>query len=322
MAKIRYVINKHLKDIRAGAKKSILCVLLLLLAFFLNSCATTSDMDNLRNDLRSTRIAALHQQKDISELKEKVAGLSNEMNFLKEAAVKEPAFGAVKEAQMSVLQQISGLNSEVQSLKGRLDENKNISDKSMKDLLTERELQNAKIASIEKELMELKKNAGIPTEAKKDLPSDQKPVKETIVPPAAKADEKQEVKDPQKIFETAQNDFKEKRFAQARQGYEKLTKDFPKHQQATISQFSIAETYFAEKKYEDAILSYENFIKKYPTHEKTRTAMLKQGFSFIELGDKKTGKVILEKLIEKHPRSSESDMAKKKLSEILPRKKR
>lgn len=294
----------------------------LLVLVFLSSCATTSDIENLRTDIRNTRISMLHQQKDISELKEKIAQLSNEVNALKEAAVKEQAFGAVKESQMSALQQIAELNAEVQALKGLFDESKHINEKSLKDLLTERELQNAKIAAIERELVEMKKAAIASVEPKKDPTAEQKPVKESVALTDTIATERPETKDPQKIFEIAQADFKEKRFAQARQGYERLTKEFPKHQHTPASHFGIAEAYFSEKKYEDAILSYENFIKKYPTNDKVRMAMLKQAYSFIELGDKKTGKVILEKLIEKYPRSSETELAKKKLAEILSKKKR
>lgn len=303
-------------------KKTCFYIVAFFLPFFLNSCATTSDVENLRTEIRNTRIATLHQQKDISEIKEKVSQLSGEVNALKEAAVREQAFGAVKEGQMSLFKQISDLDSEVRTLKGRLDENKHAADKSIKDLLTERELQNAKIASIEKELTELKKAVGVHPEPQKDTLTEQKPLKDAPIPSDTKIVEKSEAKDPRKIFEIAQNDFKEKKFAQARGGYERLIKEFPKHPQTPISQFQIAETYFAEKKYEDAILSYENFIKKYPANEKVRTAMLKQGYSFIELGDKKTGKVLLEKVIEKYPRSAESDLAKKKLAEILSRKKR
>ncbi len=319
MAKIFSFLNRRSGHMMLSFKK---IGFLMLFLFFLNSCATTSDLENLRTDIRNTRIATLHQQKDISELKEKVSQMSSEINALKEAAVKEQAFGAVKESQMSALQQISELKAELQTLKGRLDESKHSTDKSLKDLLTERELQNAKIAAIEKELAELKKATGVQAEPKKEAPAEQKPPKDSVTPPETKVAEKPEAKDPQKIFEAAQIDFKEKRYAQARQGYERLIKEFPKHQQAPVSHFGIAETYYAEKKYEDAILSYENFMKKYPTNEKVRMAMLKQGYSFIELGDKKTGKVILEKLIEKYPRSTETELAKKKLAEILPKKKR
>lgn len=315
-------IKKYTDYIRGGFQKICFFIQASLILLVLNSCATTSDLDNLRTDIKNTKIATLHQQKDISELKEKIAQLSNEVNTLKGAAVKEQAFGAVKESQLSALQQISELNTEIQTLKGRLDESKYASDKSLKDLLTERELQNAKIAAIEKELAEIKKSAGVLAEHRKVPAVDQKPAQEPPPPSDISAVEKPDVKDPQKIFEAAQADFKGKRFAQAKQGYERLIKEFPKHQHVPASQFGIAETYFAEKKYEDAILSYENFIKKYPANDKVKTAMLKQGYSFIELGDKKTGKVILEKLIEKYPRSAETELAKKKLSEMLPKKKR
>ncbi len=322
MIKNKVIIDKKVIKFGRTVKYSSLIVLSLFLIFFLNACATTSDLDNLRTDLRNTKIASLHQQKDINDLKARVSELSNDINALKETAVKEPAFGAIKESQGSVLDQISKLHIEVQSLKGRLDEGTHVSDKNMKQMLSERELQNAKISAIEKELQEVKKKIGVMPEEKKEVPAEQKPAKDGAVPAQPKTPEKTELNDPQKIFEAAQADFKEKRYAEARLGYEKLVKDFPKNQYAPLSQFGVAESYYAEKKYEDSILAYETFLKKYPTNEKVRMAMLKQGYSFFELGDKKTGKVILEKLIEKYPRSTETELAKKKLSEVLSRKKR
>ncbi len=312
-------ILKPNKRVRALCQLAIL----FLFAFLLNACATTSDLENLRTEIRNTRIASLHQQKDIADLKSRVSELSNDITALKETAVKEPAFGAVKEGQMSILDQVSRLHTEVQTLKGRLDEDVRTSDKKMKELLSERELQNAKIAAIEKELQDIKKKITPVPEEKKEPAQEQKLPKDATPTAQPKIPEKTESNDPQKIFESAQNALKEKKYADARAGYEKIAKDFPKHQNAPISQFNIAETYYAEKKYEDAILAYETFIKKYPTNEKVRMAMLKQGYSFFELGDKKTGKVILEKLIEKYPRSTETEMAKKKLAEVLsPKKKR
>ena len=45
--------------------------------------------------------------------------------------------------------------------------------------------------------------------------------------------------------------------------------------------------------------------------------MLKQAYAFIDIGDKKTGKVILERIIEKYPQSAEAELAEKKIAEIL-----
>ncbi|MCX7913894.1 MAG: tol-pal system protein YbgF [Thermodesulfovibrionales bacterium] len=293
--------------------------IIFLIPLFLTACATTSDLEQLRSELRNTQITLLHQQRDVAEIKAKVAELSKDIYIIKETAVKEPAFGAIKESQQSILDQISRLQMEIQSLRSRVEEDALKSDREYKEILSERELHGAKISAIERELQDIKKKIGLDSEEKKEVTSDQKPVKEpSSVTPLTKP----ELIDPQKIFDVAQADFKEKRYVEARLGYERIVKDFPKHPSAPLAQFAIAETYYSEKKYEDAILAYETFIKKYPTHEKVRMAMLKQGYSFFELGDKKTGKIILERLIEKYPRSQETEMAKKKLSEVLPKKKR
>lgn len=292
----------------------------LLIPFFFNACATTSDLEQVRSELRNTQISFLHHQKDLSDVKAKVAELSKDVYIIRETAVKEPAFGAIKEGQQSILDRLSQLQGEIQDLRKKVDEDTLKSDKKYKEILAERELQTAKIATIEKELQEIKKKIGVLPEEKKEPVIDQKPPKETAIAPPSPS--KPEPTGPQKIFEVAQLDFKEKRYYDARIGYEKIVKDFPKHSTTPLAQFGIAEAYYSEKKYEDAILAYETFIKKYPNHDKVRMAMLKQGFSFFELGDKKTGKVILEKLIERYPRSQETEMAKKKLSEVLPKKKR
>ncbi len=89
--------------------------------------------------------------------------------------------------------------------------------------------------------------------------------------------------------------------------------------------FRLGETYYDEKSYEDAILAYEDFIKNYPNHEKIKEAMLKQALSFIALKDRTTANLILRKIMEKYPNSSEAARAMTQLgissSEITPLKK-
>jgi len=83
------------------------------------------------------------------------------------------------------------------------------------------------------------------------------------------------------------------------------------------SDFNIGETYYTEKKYEDAIIAYESFLKKDYSNDKAKVAMLKQAYSFIEIDDKKTGKVILERIIERYPQSAEAELARKKINELI-----
>jgi TolA-binding protein len=43
---------------------------------------------------------------------------------------------------------------------------------------------------------------------------------------------------------------------------------------------------------------------------------LKQGLAFIGIGDKKTGKVILEQLLERYPKSKEAELAEKQINDL------
>ncbi|MBI3592296.1 MAG: tol-pal system protein YbgF [Nitrospirae bacterium] len=291
--------------------------LLLLTSYFLlvfvTGCASTSDLESLKSNIA---MESLSEKKEIAQIKASLAEISKDMSVLK-----EQGFGAIKESQSSLLTQTSDLSKEIQILKGRFDESKYFMDKSIKDLLSEKELQQARMASLENEIKELKsKTSGLSGE--KEAASAPDSPKQAGAPSSeTKNHEGTDYSASQKLYDDAQIDFKEKRYAEARQKFEKFTKDFPKHTLTPNSYFWTGESYYAEKKYEDAILSYENFLKKYPSHDKTRGAMLKQAFAFIEIGDKKTGKVILERVIEKYPQSAEAELAEKKIAEVLSKNK-
>lgn len=293
------------------------CVLGVMLV---GGCASSSDMDSMKNTLTNLQVDMINQKKDMAAQKERVSDLSKDVTTLKEYSL-----SAVKDSQSSIVSQTSDLSKEVQVLKGRFDENKYYSDKTIKDLVAEKELQQAKIAALENSVKELKakvnaaaaqEEAQKPADKAADTPQDKaQPAqkKEDAAQPSAAKDVIKQ------LYDDAHVDFKEKKFPEARQKFEKFAKDNPKHELAPNALFWVGETYYGEKKFDDAILAYESLLKKHPQHDKARGAMLKQGYSFIEIGDKKTAKIVLEKLIEKYPRSSEADLAEKKIGEMLSR---
>jgi len=205
---------------------------------------------------------------------------------------------------------LSDYSKELQSLRGRFDENKYFIDKTFKDLTSEIDLEKARTVALENELKAIKTPA--PT---KEAPkaADQEGEKNPAVHMESSS---KSPDDAAKLYDEAHIAVKEKKYAAARKKFERFVKAYPKEALTPNSYFWIGETYYSEKKYEDAILAYEDFLKKYPTHEKVRGAMLKQGFSFLELGDKKTGKVLLETLIEEYPKSKEAELAQKRLAEL------
>lgn len=76
------------------------------------------------------------------------------------------------------------------------------------------------------------------------------------------------------------------------------------------------ETFYAEKDFESAILSFQDVIDRFPGGDKAPDAMLKQGFSFEALKDKKNARIVLELILTKYPRSPAAEKARQKLAEL------
>lgn len=283
--------------------------ILVPLLLILSGCASTREIDYLRSDVNSLKAESGAQKKEISQLRDRVAQVSKDST----------ASSALIESQSTLLKQSGDLSKEVQGLRGQFDENKYQTDRKIRELTAEREIQQARMRQIEEDLKDIKAKLGIlPAEKKPDQPPAAEKAPQAPDPKAPKAFD---ASDPQQLYDSGYGDFKEKRYADARQKFEKFTKDFPKHALLPNAYFWIGESYYNDKKYEDAILSYESVVKKFPSDNKARAAMLKQGYSFIELGDKKTGKVILERVMEKYPRSPEAELAEKKIAELLAKDK-
>jgi tol-pal system protein YbgF len=278
---------------------------------FLFSCATTSDLETVKANVTGIQIEVSTQKKEITQINYNLSGISKEIILLKSDlnTLKEHSLGVMKEGQSMLLTQMIDLSKDLQSLKGQFDENRFFIDKSIKELLSERDLLQARLLSLENEIKDLK--IKLSTLEKKNEP---KPVDDV-----KKAEEKPEI-NPKKLYDDAISDLKEKRYSDSKNKLEKFIKDYPEHILIPSAYFYLGESYYGEKNFEEAILTYENFLKKYPENENTKKAMLKQALAFIEIGDKKTAKVILERLIEKFPKSNEAREAEKKLSEISPKK--
>ena len=287
----------HCADVRR-----FLLPVLSLFALTLCGCATGSEMETTKSNLAQLQVQSAGREREIAQLKDQMATIQRDLN----------AITAIRESQSNLLSQTSDYSRELQSLRGRFDENKYFMDKTIKDLTSEIELQKARVTALENQLKEGK--------------SQTSPESKTTAKPAgeaAAAASETEAKGPDsaaKLYDEAHIALKEKKYADSRKMFTRFVKDYPKEGLTPNSYFWIGETYYSEKKYEDAILAYEDYLKKYPNHEKVKGAMLKQGYSFLELGDKKTGKVILETLIEKYPKSNEAELARKRLKDLTSAK--
>jgi len=290
----------------------------LFMVLFLSACVSGNDFDRMRSDLNELQRSTYDARKEIDSLKEKTTGV-----------VKEDSFTAVKESQADLFSKINATSSGLQELRGRFDENRYFTEKSLKEFTSEKDLLKAQIAGLEMQIKTLKdkltalENPGRPIEPAKDaaepslkpnntVRTEGEPQTEPVADTKAKA------------YDTAYQLFKDKKYRESRERFETFIRAYPKTDLTDNAQFWIAESYYSEKDFESAILSYETLLKKYPDSDKASSGMLKQGYAFAEIGDTKTGKIILNKLVEKYPNTKDAEAAKKKLAELdkKPQKKR
>ena len=118
------------------------------------------------------------------------------------------------------------------------------------------------------------------------------------------------------LYAIAKQTFDRGDYEAARQGFQRVLKQFPRSENADNAQFWIGETYYREKWYEKAILEYQKVMDNYPRGNKVPASLLKQGLAFLKLRDKANGRLIFKELTKKFPRSTESSIAKKKLLEL------
>jgi len=115
------------------------------------------------------------------------------------------------------------------------------------------------------------------------------------------------------FYDDAYAVFKRGDYSSARKKFTKFITAFPQSTFRVNALFWIAECSYKEKQYEEAIIKYDQIITKYPHNPKIPSALLKQGFSFLMLGDKTDGKIILEKVIADYPDSDQAEIARRKL---------
>lgn len=107
-----------------------------------------------------------------------------------------------------------------------------------------------------------------------------------------------------------------KKLGEARQKFQEFLRRFPTSPLADDAQYGIGETYYQEKRYDKAILEFDKVVINYAKGDKVPSALLKQGFAFLALGDKESAKQLLTQLVTEFPNSEEAKTARSRLSNL------
>ncbi|MEA3332850.1 MAG: tol-pal system protein YbgF [Pseudomonadota bacterium] len=118
------------------------------------------------------------------------------------------------------------------------------------------------------------------------------------------------------LYDDALVTFKRGNIKTAKKKFKKFIASFPNSTYKINALFWIGECFYKEKDYAEAIIKYDEIIANHARHPKAASALLKQGFAFLQLGDATDGKLILEKVISNYPESDQAEIARRKLKNI------
>ena len=257
-------------------------VLILALA----GCATKSDLDYLNYQVEELNVRVPKVEKDLGFLKNETReGLEHNLKGLRSD------LDSVRKGTAELQANVESVKVDMQVVSGKLDDAALAAKRPADDLALLREDVERRVAAIEGRLGKLEK--GLEEQQKKV-------VAET----------------PEAVYQKGLDAFKTGDMQKSREQLTRFIETFPAHELVANAHYWLGETYYNEKKFDLAALEFQEVIKNFPTKDKVPAAMLKQAMAFKELGDIKSARYLLKKLIDQYPTAEEGKAAREKLKDL------
>ena len=282
-------------------------------------CATTDDLRRLRGDLNhqiqltNDKIAGV--ELGSVNVKGEIAGLRRDIEKANEKT--SEAFKPLRSGQAEGRADMTEIRDQIQQIRGTIDGlRRDFSAISARMGRREEEDKalREKLDSLTFKINFIENFLGI---GKKEEQADAAGEKNGKPPAALPKDAAGKVKtDKESLYAAAYELFREAKYEKSREGFENFLRQYPDTEFSDNAQFWMGECYYFEKKYEKAIIEYEKVTKNFPDGNKVPYAFLKQGLSFLKLGDKASAKLLLQQVIKDFPNTSQARIARAKLLEI------
>lgn len=262
------------------------------------------------NNTMKARVAALESGSGTAELKKEIEDVKRslaETNASIEKLRGEMTFvqGSVEEEghnREGLRESIKSVNSSIASITERI-------------AIVEGSLKGAQndLGSLKTSLDVEAKNAAEVKEAVASLGKKVSSVEAATEPAAAAG---KDARDPDAVYMKGYKETVNKEYTEAAETFRGFLVSYPNHKLASNAQYWLGEIYYARADWEMAIIEFDKVVKKYPNGEKAAASMLKEGFAFEKLGSKKEARVLLKEVIERFPKTSEAQLAKKRLESL------
>jgi tol-pal system protein YbgF len=267
-------------------------VFLLAAGFIFWGCATTDDLKRTRHDV----------DQKVTSLKEETAQLQKGVDESREVEK------ALRKNQADTGADLTELREQVKKLQGSTEELR----RDLDSLKAERKEKDAKLKDISLRIGFIENFIGVGKKTEQGETVARKEEKKGNANRTARNGNNGKSDG----YSLAYRDFKNAKYEDARRGFQKYLEQNPNTDLSDNAQFWIGESYYLESNYEKAILEYEKVIKNFPDGDRVPHALLKQGLSFLSLGDEDSGKLLLQQLVKDYPNTSQAKIAKAKLKEL------
>lgn len=118
------------------------------------------------------------------------------------------------------------------------------------------------------------------------------------------------------LYRNALNDYAKGDYELAISGFRSQIELYPNSSLLPNARYWLGESYYSQKHYDQAVTEFALLVKQHPDHPKAASALLKQGFAHLEMGDKPRGRTALDRLLKQFPKSQEARWAKERLGQI------
>ncbi len=99
------------------------------------------------------------------------------------------------------------------------------------------------------------------------------------------------------------------------EGFGRFIQRYPSSPLAANAQYWLGECYYAQRRFSQAIVEFERVYTQYPSSEKVPAALLKIGYSNLELEKPATARSIFRQIVRSYPQSPEAAKAYARLTE-------
>ncbi|NIR48162.1 tol-pal system protein YbgF [candidate division KSB1 bacterium] len=118
------------------------------------------------------------------------------------------------------------------------------------------------------------------------------------------------------IYNTAYRDVLRGNYQLALEGFRRFLQQYPNSDLSDNAQYWLGEVYYAQGRYVKAIEEFEKMVKWYRGSDKVSAALLKIGYSYINIDELDQGKLYLEEVINEYPDSQEANLARGRLAAL------